>query len=136
MERRNSMVLMNSWFERFENMLNEEQMKEVFYGVGQYGLYRNKYNSNDLAVNIALTSIYDEIERMQQAYDKKVENSKIAGRPKQTNDVEIYKLANQGKTAMEIAAELKMEHYKTVYNSDGWKNRKNSNYLQELDWKF
>lgn len=130
------MVVMASWFNKFKSKLSEDQLKEVCYGIIQYGLWREKYESDDLSVDVVLSFIYEQIERMQDSYDFKVENSKKAGRPRTTNDVQIYNLARQGKTASEIAVELGIASDKTVYSTDGWKNRKNSDYLLEKSFEF
>ena len=81
-----------------------------------------------------LSFIHEQIDRMQDSYDFKLENSKKAGRPKSTNDIQIYNLARQGKTATEIAHELGINSEKTVYSTDGWRNRKNNEYLEEFDF--
>lgn len=133
---RDNMVVMASWFNKFKSKLSEDQLKEVCYGIIQYGLWREKYESDDLSVDVVLSFIYEQIERMQDSYDFKVENSKKAGRPRTTNDVQIYNLARQGKTASEIAVELGIASDKTVYSTDGWKNRKNSDYLLEKSFEF
>ena len=134
MMERDNMVVMASWFNKFKSKLSEEQMKEVCYGIVNYGLWREKYDSDDLSVDVVLSFIYEQIERMQDSYDFKVENSKKAGRPKTTNDIQIYNLARQGKTASEIAHELGVNSDKTIYSTEGWKNRKNSNYLDEFEF--
>lgn len=133
---RDNMVVMASWFNKFKSKLSEDQLKEVCYGIIQYGLWRERYESDDLSVDVVLSFIYEQIERMQDSYDFKVENSKKAGRPRTTNDVQIYNLARQGKTASEIAVELGIASDKTVYSTDGWKNRKNSDYLLEKSFEF
>ena len=134
MMERDNMVVMASWFNKFKSKLSEEQMKEVCYGIVNYGLWREKYDSDDLSVDVVLSFIYEQIERMQDSYDFKVENSKKAGRPKTTNDIQIYNLARQGKTASEIAHELGVNSDKTIYSTEGWKNRKNSNYLDGFEF--
>lgn len=128
---RDNMMVMASWFNKFKSKLSEEQMKEVCFGIVNYGLWREKYESDDLSVDVVLSFIYEQIERMQDSYDFKVENSKKAGRPKTVNDVEIYKLASQGIRAKEIAAELNIASVKTIYSSEGWKNKDNPNYFSE-----
>ncbi len=132
MMERDNMMVMASWFNKFKSKLSEEQMKEVCFGIVNYGLWREKYESDDLSVDVVLSFIYEQIERMQDSYDFKVENSKKAGRPKTTNDIQIYNLARQGKTASEIANELGINSDKTVYSTEGWKNRKNGNYLDNF----
>ena len=116
---RDSMMVMASWFNKFKSKLNEDQMKEVCFGIVNYGLWRKKYESADVSVDVALSFIYEQIERMQDSYDFKVGSSKKAGRPKKVNDAAIYKLASQGVRAKEIAAELNIASVKTIYSSDG-----------------
>lgn len=131
---RDSMVIMASWFNKFKSKLSKEQMKEVCYGIINYGLWREKDEPEDLSVDVVLSFIYEQIERMQDSYDFKIENSKKAGRPKTNNDIQIYNLARQGKTATEIAHELGINSEKTVYSTDGWRNRKNNEYLEEFEF--
>lgn len=125
------MMVMTSWFNNFKSKLSDEQFQQVCCGIIKYGLWREKEEFNDLSVDVVLGFIYEQIERMQDSYDFKVENSKKAGRPKTINDVEIYNLARQGKRANEIAAELHIASVKTVYSSEGWKNRNVSNYFSQ-----
>ena len=128
---RDNMVIMASWVNKFKSKLSKEQMKEVCYGIISYGLWREKDEPEDLSVDVVLSFIYEQIERMQDSYDFKIENSKKAGRPKTINDIEIYKLASQGIKAKEIAAELNIASAKTIYSSEGWKNKDNPDYFSE-----
>lgn len=131
---RDNMMVMASWFNKFKSKLSKEQMKEVCYGIISYGLWREQEEYDDLSVEVVLSFICEQIDRMQDSYDFKLENSKKAGRPKSTNDVQIYNLARQGKTATEIAHELGINSEKTVYSTEGWRNRKNNEYLEEFEF--
>lgn len=128
---RDSMVIMAAWFDKFKLKLTQKQMKEVCFAVVNYGLWREKYHSDDVSVDVILGFLYEQIERMQNSYDSKLENSKKAGRPKKVNDVEIHRLASQGMRAKEIAATLNIASVKTVYSSEGWKNKDNLEYFSE-----
>ena len=134
MMERDNMMVMASWFNKFKSKLSKEQMKEVCYGIISYGLWREQEECDDLSVEVVLSFIHEQIDRMQDSYDFKLENSRKAGRPKSTNDVQIYNLARQGKTATEIAHELGINSEKTVYSTDGWRNRKNNEYLEEFEF--
>ena len=68
---RDNMMVMASWFNKFKSKLSEEQMKEVCFGIVNYGLWREKYESDDLSVDGVLSFIYEQNERMQDSYDFK-----------------------------------------------------------------
>ena len=61
-------------------------------------------------------------------YKKKIEMSKSAGRKKKIDDKQIYDLAKAGKTAQEVADTLGISK-SAVDKSDGWRNRKNEEFV-------
>ena len=54
--------------------------------------------------------------------------SKSAGRKKKIDDKQIYDLAKAGKTAQEVADTLGISK-SAVDKSDGWRNRKNEEFI-------
>ena len=120
---KDKMMVMTSWLDKFNNICNEEQQKEICYRILRYGLYGENVNSEDAVVNLAMNFIVPQIDNMQESYSKKVAAGNSYGRPKVADDVAIWKLAREGKNGRKIAEELGIND-KTVYSSRGWKCRK------------
>ena len=132
---RESFKVMGHWFDKAEKYCNEEQFKELCYILIQYGLFENEIKSEDPAVGVTFDFIKDQIDRMQDSYDTKIEVAKsAAGRKSTYTDSEnrtIYELAHQGYKVKDIAEEMGItdeKRIKAIYNSPGWKNRKNDNF--------
>lgn len=125
---RNTMVVMRQWLDKFKEVCNEEQQKEICYGIMEYGLYGNKIESEDAGVRLAMNFILPQIDFMQTSYDKKIDLGKKVGRPSKIDKMSVWQLAREGKTAIQIAEELGIENYRNVYENDGWKNRKNAQF--------
>lgn len=117
-------VIERAWLEKFKDMCNEEQLKEISYGLLQYGLYENSLDSSDPVVNVALNFIEPQIDNMQTAYEKKVNGGKVNGRPAKIDKKKVWELARQGTSAADIAQELGVESVKSIYSNEGWKKRK------------
>lgn len=126
--KRNSMVVMRQWLDKFKEICTEEQEKEICYAIMEYGLYGRKVESEDAGVQLAINFIIPQIDFMQTSYEKKIDFGKKVGRPSTIDKMAVWTLAREGKTAAEIAEELGVENYRNIYENDGWKNRKNALY--------
>lgn len=122
-------VIERAWLEKFKDMCNEEQLKEICYGLLQYGLYENGLESEDPVVSVALNFIEPQIDNMQMAYEKKVNGGKVNGRPAKIDKRRVWELAREGLSAQDIAATLGIESVKSIYSNEGWKQRKNDIFL-------
>lgn len=115
---------MKKWIDSVRNTCNDEQLKEICYGIIMYGLYGIKIDTADPTVKISLSFVLPQIDNMNKSYEKKADVGSSVGRKKQVDDMAVYKLAREGKTGLEIAALLGLSKT-VVYDSPGWKNRKN-----------
>lgn len=127
---KNSVVVMRQWLEQFREICNEEQQKEICYNILEYGLFGNKIESADAGVQLAMNFILPQIDAMQASYGKKVESAKKAGRPSTIDKFAVWKLARKGLTAAQIASELGVANYRSIYENDGWKCRKIENFQE------
>lgn len=124
-------VIEKAWLEKFKDICNEEQLKEISYGLLKYGLYGEDIDSNDAVVNVVLNFIRPQIDNMQKAYEKKISKGENVGRPATIDTETVYQMAREGAKAKEIA-EVLGKNIKSIYSNQGWINRKNPNFLEEL----
>lgn len=125
---RDQMLVMRHWLENIKKNGTLEQIKEVYYRIMEYGIFEKKHPSEDPVVNIALDSVYTQIDIMQEKYEQDKKNGRRGGRPVVVDNGKIWKLAREGKSGIEISTELGIPKT-TVYSSEGWRQRKN------LDWE-
>ena len=127
------MVVMKSWLEKIKKRTTPEQYMEVCAKILDYGIFEEFHESSDNLVNSHLDWLFPQIDLMQEKNDKMVEKGKRGGRPSDKNHAEIWKMFNvRGMKGAEIAAELGIPTT-TLYSTEGWKNRKNPHYLEELE---
>ena len=124
-------VIERAWLEKFKDMCNENQLKEICYGLLQYGLYEEEIQSEDAIVNVVLNFVKPQIDSMQAAYERKVARGETVGRPAKIDAKTVYLMANDGMKAKEIAEALGQKE-KSIYSNQGWVNRKNPNFLETL----
>lgn len=126
---RDKVLLMKDWFDQCE-MLPVENRQEFYYHVLRYGLYGEEPASGNPMMDMAVKQITVQIDKMNEGYEQYVEAAKKGGRKKITNDAEIYRLAREGHTGREISNILGINE-KTIYSSQGWKDRKKSSLRME-----
>ena len=124
------MVIMKSWLEEAKTVMNTQDFNELCGQLIRYALFEDLNKTGNSTVDVATSLIIPQIDKMEESYNKKVEKGKRGGRPLTINNVEIWKLA-QEKNGTEIAEELNIPK-STLYSSEGWQQRKNSNYLNSL----
>lgn len=122
------MVIMKSWLEEAEVAMDPQDFNELCGQLVRYALFEDLEKTGNPTVDVAISLIIPQIDKMEENYNKKVEQGKKGGRPLTVNNVQIWKLA-QEKNGTEIAEELKIPK-STLYSSEGWKQRKNPNYLE------
>lgn len=125
-------VIERTWLEKFKDICNEEQLKEISYRLLQYGLYEEELVSNDAVVNVVLNFVKPQIDNMQAAYEKKIAKGENLGRHATIDSKMVYLMAQEGKKAGEIAEELGQK-VKSIYSNKGWVNRNDPDFLNTLD---
>lgn len=125
----NSVKIMEKWLIAAQKRLNEDELKEFCYGIVIYGLYRGEIDCSD-KVGMALEMVYPQIDGMQDAYDKILENAELgAEEVRKARDIEVWELAhNKG---LKIPAIKKILDEKnggnvsssTLYHCQGWLQR-------------
>ena len=119
-------VVHKDWLSSIKDLPIEQQDKIIAEFV-RYGTEMELQHSDDPVVQAFVNILKGRIDASKDAYNKKVEMSKTAGRKKKGNDVEIYQLAREGHSSAEIAKILQISK-SSVDHNDGWKNRKNDTF--------
>lgn len=116
-------VVHKDWLDSIRELPIEQQDKIIAEFV-RYGTEMELQHLDDPVVQAFVNILKGRIDASKDAYQKKVEMSKVGGRKKKVSDVEIYKLAREGYSSAEIAKTLGMSK-SSVDHNEGWKNRKN-----------
>lgn len=116
-------VVHQDWLDSIRELPIEQQDKIIAEFV-RYGTEMELQHIDDPVVQAFVNILKGRIDASKDAYQKKVEMSKVGGRKKKASDVEIYKLAREGYSSAEIAKTLGMSK-SSVDHNEGWKNRKN-----------
>lgn len=126
---RDSVKIMSNWLDNFKDVCTEEQLKEIYYRIIQYGLYEKwiEKEDDDPLVKIAMNFISPQIDAMQDAYEERIEKGKH-GRAGKLNSYQIWTWAREGKKAKEIAELLGGISINSVYSNAGWKAKDNDNF--------
>lgn len=119
-------VVHKDWLSSIKDLPIEQQDKIIAEFV-RYGTEMELQHSDDPVVQAFVNILKGRIDASKDAYNKKIEMSKTAGRKKKSNDVEIYQLAREGYSSTEIANSLQISK-STVDHSPGWKNRKSEDF--------
>ena len=129
MNKENGVKIMEKWLTAAQKRLNEEELKEFCYGMIVYGLYQGEIDCSD-KVGMALEMVYPQIDSMQGAYEKKLEESEMgADEVRKARDIEVWELAhNQGLKVPAIKKALDEKNGgnispSTIYHCQGWKQR-------------
>lgn len=114
-------VMRGEWLKNAFNA-PEEIRNKIITDICCYGAGLPLQYEDDWQVSLLVNSVKGSIDASKEAYNKKVEMSKSAGRKKVVSDDAIYELAIKGYTAQEIANELGISK-SSVDKSAGWKKR-------------
>lgn len=120
-------IVRGEWLENIETLPLEMQDK-VLAEIVRYGTRKPTQYDDDPIIFSIVNGYKGRIDNTIQDYEKKVTMSKTAGRKKKIDDVKVYELAREGKTAQEVADELGVSK-SAIDKSDGWKNRKNDEFV-------
>lgn len=122
-------VFYKDWMEHIQTLPVDTQ-DQIIAEIVRYGTGFEPAHANDIMVTTMVNFTRGAIDRSKEDYASKVAGGKNSGRKKQLNDEEVYKLARDGKNAAEIANITGMS-YSSITKSDGWRERKNDNFLQK-----
>lgn len=120
-------IAYGEWLDNIETLPVEMQDK-ILAEIFRYGTRRPTQYDGDPIVFSIVNAYKGRIDKAIYDYEQKIAMSKTAGRKKKINDNQIYDLAQNGKTAQEIANELGVSK-STIDKSEGWKNRKKENFV-------
>ena len=115
-------VFYGEWLENIKGLPVEEQMK-IVYDMVQYGTGNEPQFQDDPMVMMGLNFVKGAIEKSKQDYINKVNNGNNYGRKRVVDDNEIYNLAKNGMSSIQISEELGISK-SSVDHSAGWKRRK------------
>ena len=105
-----------------------EQQDKIIGDIVRYGAELDSEHSDDPVVTAFVNMVKGSIDNSKERYQKKVVAGSTGGRKKKVDDSRIYELAQSGMSADAIAAELGC-HPSTVNHSDGWRNRKQKEFV-------
>ena len=120
-------VMRGEWIDNIATLPADIQDK-VLADIVRFGTGRPTLYDNDPIIFSLVNGYKGSMTNTTNEYLKKIEMSKTAGRKKKIDDKKIYALAREGKTAQEVADTLGVSK-STIDKSDGWKNRKNEEFV-------
>jgi hypothetical protein len=124
-------VFYKLWLENIQTLPIEVQDK-IIAEIVRYGTgFKSEY-LDDPMVTAMVNFTRASIDKTKHDYALKVGGGKNSGRKKQLNDREVYDLAREGKTAIDIS-QITGLSYSAITKSLGWRERRNDNpeFLQE-----
>ena len=128
-------VVHKEWLENIQGLPKDQQDKIISefvrYGVGLPLMYEN-----DPTIQAFVNMLKGRIDYSKDKYNQKVNMGKATGQKKKIQNIEILRLAREGRTSTEIAKILGCSK-STVDHSDGWKRRfESSNENESEDETF
>lgn len=109
------------WIRSAKQDLDDEDMREYYYWLIECRVCGKDLNDcPNKMIKIALRDVLRQADTIQENYEQSVKEGKKGGRKPNPNTEIIYKMAKEGRSGKEIAAELNMAD-KTVYGNSGWK---------------
>ena len=120
-------VVRGEWLQNISTLPPEMQDK-IIAEIVRYGTRQPTLYDNDPIVFSIVNGYKGSIDNSIAEYERKLEMSKTAGRKKKLDDKAIYDLAQQGRTAQEVANELGVSK-SSIDKSEGWKQRKNAEFV-------
>ena len=94
----------------------------------RYGCGLDPAHPEDAIAQSFVNILKNRIDYSKDQYAKKVAMGKTAGAKKKIDDRQIYELAQEGKTATEIATILNISK-SSVDHSDGWRKRRENEFV-------
>lgn len=120
-------IVHKDWLDSIKGLPIEQQDKIIADFV-RYGTEMELVHEGDAVTQAFVNILKGRIDSSKDAYQRKVEMSKTAGRKKKVDDSAVYKMAKEGKSSLEIADALGCSK-SAIDHSDGWKNRKNEEFV-------
>lgn len=120
-------VVHKEWLDNISSLPVEMQDKIIAEFV-RYGCGLDSAHPDDAVAQSMVNMLKNRIDFSKDKYQQKVEMSKTAGRKKKINDMEVYKLAREGKKATEIASILECSK-SAVDHSEGWRQRSSDEFV-------
>lgn len=104
-------------------MLPIDQQDKIIADIIRHGTELPAAHAEDPNVVSYVNLLRGRIDASKNDYAKKIENGKTNGRKKILDSQEVYRLAQLGMGAKDIAAQLGVG-IDSIYHDDGWKKRK------------
>lgn len=118
------LLIKADWLEDID-VLSINEQKEVFYVLMKHGIFEEEVNidSLDKSLKLFVNAIIKQIDRIQNRHNESVENGKKGVRKPKSDPKEVWELAQQGLSAVQIAERLG-DKVDNIYKNQGWKRRK------------
>ena len=120
-------VVHKEWLDSIAGLPSETQDRIIAEFV-RYGCGLDPAHPEDAIAQSFVNILKNRIDYSKDQYAKKVAMGKTAGAKKKIDDRQIYELAQEGKTATEIATILNISK-SSVDHSDGWRKRRENEFV-------
>lgn len=120
-------VVHKEWLDSIAGLPRETQDRIIAEFV-RYGCGLDPAHPEDAIAQSFVNILKNRIDYSKDQYAKKVAMGKTAGAKKKIDDRQIYELAQEGKTATEIATILNISK-SSVDHSDGWRKRRENEFV-------
>lgn len=121
-----SFVFYREWLDSISELPVDAQDK-IIADIVRCGIEEELAHEQDLVTSAFVNMVRPRIQYSKDKYAERVEASKSAGRKVKISDELILDMAINGKTPPEIAETLGCS-VSTVYHSQGWRNRKKTEF--------
>ena len=120
-------IVHKEWLDSIAGLPNDTQDRIIAEFV-RYGCGLDPAHPEDAIAQSFVNILKNRIDYSKDQYAKKVAMGKTAGAKKKIDDRQIYELAQEGKTATEIATILNISK-SSVDHSDGWRKRRENEFV-------
>ena len=121
-------IVHKDWLDSISGMTIEQQDK-IIADIVRYGVELPAQHEDDAIIASFVNILKGRIDYSKDKYAQYVTNGTKGGRPKKARDEDIWTLARNGMTASEIAKKLGYKDASSITHNEGWKQRKNSEFI-------
>lgn len=120
-------IVHKEWLDSITSLPLETQDKIIAEFV-RYGCGLELMHPEDAVAASFVNILKNRIDYSKEQYAKKVVMGKTAGAKKKVDDRQVYELAREGRSSAEIAQLLNVSK-SSIDHSDGWRNRKDDDFI-------
>ena len=124
-------LIKKDWLEDVQDLLDDTQMEKLCYGLIMYGIYGDRFETEDKTLQMGLNLIYSQMDKMGASYSKSIAASENGANAKMKYDpMEIWGLYQKGFSGADIVRALSEKYGvkispSSIYSNKGWQERDN-----------